>query len=87
MCLSRCSSLVNDWPQYVQNTILAPGEWVVEGLGPCEEVGGRVSVADWARVYGRIRKSIWNEGKGIISCKVYQCHGGGARWSKGRGMV
>lgn len=23
ICLSRCSSLVKDWPQYVQNTILA----------------------------------------------------------------
>ena len=64
----------------------------VEGLEASEGSAGvlrrwRVSVADWARVYGIIKKRYGNEGKGIISCKVYQCHGGGAAWSKGRGMV
>jgi hypothetical protein len=33
ICLSRCSSLVNDCPQYVQKTMVNPrgAQWVVKG--------------------------------------------------------
>jgi hypothetical protein len=78
MCLSRCSSLVNDCPQYVQKTMIdrvALNEWrtkLQEGIGPGETVGnGRVGRLQYVRCVEGNQYWAWTlEGTGrITSCE------------------